>query len=414
MRIFFIALQIIVSGCIFSQTFQPVAPPKNIGGVVLFNPQTNNNSPFISLGEHLILKFDELNASYKRYYYTIYRYTHDWKPTEAFRTDYITGFQQDYIRSHQSSFNTLQPYTHYTLTFPNNQMNIKLSGNYVIKIFKDNPNKPIITKRFAVYEPVVRMQAKVLQGFTDADRKQTVSFSVFLNRTRFDFTRNIKDLWATVVKNYNWNETLYSLTPDFTDNEKIIFNHFKNTFWAGNEYRWFDTKKIDAKALNTEHIERDSIFNHYLRIDKQREDFYLNEPDYNGNYYIRTVEFTAENNIDSQADYAKVHFTFGYYNPKDDVDIYVTGAFNDWQLTPQNRMTFDPENRNYHLSLLLKQGTYNYQYTFTKKGTEQIIVGEPEGNYWQTTNLYTVLLYYRPWGQRYDLLLGETEVLSRE
>ena len=141
---------------------------------------------------------------------------------------------------------------------------------------------------------------------------------------------------------------------------------------------------------------------------------YINEPDYEGGYYIRTVDQIAEDNIDTQSDYIDVHFAFDSFNPKNNVDIYVTGAFNDWQLSESNKMVYDDEQRYYKLNLLLKQGTYNYQYTFVEKGTKNINIDEPEGNYWQTTNLYNTLLYYRPWGQRYDLLIGQNLILSRE
>ncbi len=399
----------------FSQTFEPVTPPENIGGIVLFNPNTNDNTPIIQLGEQLILKFDDLDGIYKRYNYTIERYTHDWQPTQAFRTNYITGFKQDFISDYKQSFNTAIKYTHYNLIFPNEKMNIILSGNYVISIFQNNPRKPIMTKRFAVYEPGTGIQPLVSQGRKQTEKTQTISFDVNFNPQRFDLTRNIQDVWGTIIKNNNWNDALYNLAPDFVNNQRLTFNSVDYTFWAGNEYRWLDTKKRDAKALTTNHIEHDSIYHHYLMIDQPRAfNGYINEPDYEGGYYIRTVDQIAEDNIDTQADYIDVHFAFESYNPKNDVDIYVTGAFNNWQLSDQNRMTFDEEKRYYTVNMLLKQGTYNYQYTFTKKNSHEILPEEPEGNYWQTTNLYSTLLYYRPWGQRYDLLIGWNRSFSRE
>lgn len=415
MKNYVFAISLFIGNILFSQTFEPVVPPKNISGVVLFNPRTNDNTPIIELGEQLILKFDDLDGIYKRYNYTIERYTHDWQPTSAFRNDYMVGFKQDFISDYKQSFNTSLKYTHYNLVFPNDKIGIKLSGNYVIKIYQTNPKKPIITKRFAVYESGVGIQTIVSQGRTKTNETQTVSFDAIYNSRRFDLTRNIQDVWGTLIKNNNWNEALYNLTPDFVNDQKLTFNSVNYTFWAGNEYRWLDTKKRDAKALTTNHIEHDSIYHHYLMIDRPRAyNGYINEPDYEGGFYIRTVDQLAEDNIDTQADYIDVHFALESFNPNNAVDIYVTGAFNDWQLSEQNKMTFDKENRYYKLNMLLKQGTYNYQYTFTKKGTKEILFDEPEGNYWQTTNLYNTLLYYRPWGQRYDLLIGFSSVLSRE
>ncbi len=404
-------------GClIFSQTFESVTPPNNIKGIALINTKTNDNTPLIKLGEQLILKFDDLDGIYKRYNYTIERYTHDWKPTSAFRNDYMTGFQQDYISNYRQSFNTSSKYTHYNITFPNKKIDIKLSGNYVIKVYLTNSRKPIITKRFAIYEPNgAGIQTLVSQGRKNTGETQTVSFDANYNVNQYDLTKNIRNVWGAIMKNNNWDDTMNNLAPDFINNRKLTYNNVDYTFWAGNEYRWLDTKKRDAKALTTNNIEHDSIYHHYLMIDEPRSyTTYLNEPDYEGGYYIRTVDQIAEDNIDTQADYIDIHFAFDSFNPKEGYDIYVTGAFNDWQLSDKNKMNYDNESRIYKLNMLMKQGTYNYQYTFTKKGTKEIVPEEPEGNYWQTTNRYSTLLYFQPWGQRYDLLIGIGEALSRE
>ncbi|MFV0237179.1 MAG: DUF5103 domain-containing protein, partial [Flavobacteriales bacterium] len=341
MKNFLPILLLFIGNLLFSQTFKPTVSPKNIGGVVLFNPKTNDHTPIIQLGEQLILKFDDLDGIYKRYNYTIERYTHDWKPSSAFRSDYMMGFKQDFIANYKQSFNTSLKYTHYNLRFPNDKIKITLSGNYVIKIYQTNPKKPIITKRFAVYEPGVGIQPVVSQGRTRANEKQTVTFNATFNSNRYDLTRNIQDVSATILKNNNWNEALYNLTPDFINDKQLTFNSVNYTFWAGNEYRWLDTKKRDAKSLTTHSIDHDSIYHHYLMIDQPRAyTTYINEPDYEGGYYIRTVDQIAEDNIDTQADYIDVHFAFESFNPKNDIDIYVTGAFNDWQLSDQNKMIF--------------------------------------------------------------------------
>ena len=60
----------------------------------------------------------------------------------------------------------------------------------------------------------------------------------------------------------------------------------------------------------------------------------------------------------------------------------------------------------YYASLLLKQGGYNYQYWFVQKGAKKANVEKVEGSYWQTGNEYTIYVYHRPWGERYDKLVA--------
>ena len=57
-------------------------------------------------------------------------------------------------------------------------------------------------------------------------------------------------------------------------------------------------------------------------------------------------------------------------------------------------------------TLLLKQGSYNYQYLFLPDGGSTASAGPIEGNYYETVNEYLVKVYHRPQGVRYDKLIG--------
>lgn len=74
-------------------------------------------------------------------------------------------------------------------------------------------------------------------------------------------------------------------------------------------------------------------------------------------------------------------------------------------------MIYDTDKRAYRLSILLKQGLYNYLY-LVKEG-DKYSTAKVEGNYYQTENEYSVYVYYRPTGQRYDSLIGMQSIQSR-
>ena len=59
----------------------------------------------------------------------------------------------------------------------------------------------------------------------------------------------------------------------------------------------------------------------------------------------------------------------------------------------------------YELSLLLKQGFYNYKYV-TVDYKNNLNDYEIDGSFYQTENEYTVLVYYRKMGARYDEVIG--------
>ena len=75
-------------------------------------------------------------------------------------------------------------------------------------------------------------------------------------------------------------------------------------------------------------------------------------------------------------------------------------------------MDFDAKNNIYEKAILIKQGFTNFQYQVADdKGTidaENAI----DGNFWQTENDYTVLVYYRDNNDRYERAIGKATANS--
>ncbi len=61
----------------------------------------------------------------------------------------------------------------------------------------------------------------------------------------------------------------------------------------------------------------------------------------------------------------------------------------------------------------MKQGFYNYSYVFVEDGKSYKDHSLTEGNHYDTENDYAVYVYYRPFGQRYDELIGFTFLNSK-
>ena len=93
-------------------------------------------------------------------------------------------------------------------------------------------------------------------------------------------------------------------------------------------------------------------------------------------------------------------------------DIYINGDFTYNTFSEKYKMKYDQNNKVYHLSLLLKQGLYNYQYL--PKESKNYSTGKVEGNYFEAENEYKVYVYYHPTGQRYESLIGVQTIYSRE
>ncbi|MCY7329086.1 MAG: DUF5103 domain-containing protein, partial [Saprospiraceae bacterium] len=93
-------------------------------------------------------------------------------------------------------------------------------------------------------------------------------------------------------------------------------------------------------------------------------------------------------------------------------DIYLFGEFTDWQLKPAFKMTYNEEAHAYWGEAFLKQGFYNYMYQVVNKATS-VPDGEGlEGNDYQASNQYSVLVYFRLYGTRYDRLMAAASFSS--
>jgi hypothetical protein len=75
-------------------------------------------------------------------------------------------------------------------------------------------------------------------------------------------------------------------------------------------------------------------------------------------------------------------------------------------MSETSRMKYDNIRKAYTQTILLKQGGYNYQYWFLPKGAAKASAERVEGSHWQTRNEYTIYIYHRGWGERYDKLVG--------
>lgn len=374
--------------------------------------------PIISLnnGNALEISFDDFNANYQDYFYTVELVDSNWMPIQMNDFDYIRGFNQNKITKYVVSNIALQRYFHYQFTFPNSNVMPKLSGNYILKVYKEgDKSKQVFTRRFFVVEQLATVNASVVEPF-DGDISKThqrIKASVDTKNIP-NFQNNL--LTLKVVQNFRYNDAKTTAIPSFMRNTYLEFNNeVELVFPAGKEARWLDIQSLQLRSDRVAEINNKvGITQMMVKPDGSRSNLLYNPfRDLNGGFLIMNTESLQS---EFQNDYAKVLFT---YVPKDNIPyldqkLYLSGALTNNVLDQNAEMQFDVKKGTYQKTLLLKQGYYSYYYILRDRNDPNDLddYTETEGNHFETENNYTILVYYHAPGARNNQLVGFATVNS--
>ncbi|MDC9723840.1 MAG: DUF5103 domain-containing protein [Urechidicola sp.] len=397
---------------LFSQSPFEVVEPDYIKTVILQPTKADSYVPIIRLGESFILSFDDLEADQKYYYYKIQHFDFNWQPSGLSEREYIKGYDGDRIRSDENSFNTLQFYTHYSIVFPNRSTQLLLSGNYMISVLDENENI-IFTRRLVLYESLVDVGVSVHRSreIATIDTKQNVQFVI--NHPNMLINNPEVEIKTVLMQNNNWQTAMYNLVPQFYRGSQLLYKYLDITsFWAGNEFLYFDSKAVRLSNVYIKRVDSGPELYHTIlytndeRIDKP----YGINPDINGNFVVRNVDGTGDSNI--EADYTWVFFSLNTMEDLRGKRIFINGNFNNWRDNVMNELFYNEETGLYEAQILIKQGFYNYQFV-TIDTAGNFSNHDIDGSFYQTENDYTVLVYYRKIGDRFDSVIGIGQANSR-
>ncbi len=374
----------------------------------------NLDKPVISLESGtLTLTFDDLIEKSRYVKYTLIHCTHDWKPSDMNQIEYIDGFMEDEISTYDYSFNTIQHYMQYSLTFPNENMRPTKSGNYILFVYDDTPDRPLLTRRFMIREESQAGITATVHASSDVnDRwaKQEVDFSV--NSGQYAIRNPIMTLHATIQQNDRWDNAIIGLTyrSGFPGEFSFDYDDGRNTFDGGAEFRTFDIRSLRTNGdrivgLTFAHQENQA----YVLEDEARPfGAYESRNTMNGACIYQNKDM---NNPFSE-DYVNTHFTLKSSFPFTDGDVYVFGQLTDWNILPEAKLHYNETYKFWETAFLIKQGMYNYQYVYVPHNSNVVDATYIEGSHYETHNDYTIYVYFREEGTSYDRLIGVSYLMA--
>ena len=370
--------------------------------VIFSGGSFNSQFPIINMNESLFLSFDDVSGDENFYYYKIIHCDFDWNRSKLLKSEYLEGSDDNLIEDIQSSYGTLQRYTNYKLSLPNNDVSFKISGNFILEIL-DTDDNIVLERKFLILNEKISVDLNVYpsQNKDKFYTHQNVQF--IINTNRYKIRNPNKDIKVTILQNDQWDNLKIILKPQFIEKDRLIYRYEEESeFEGGNEYLFFDTKDLRSTNQNISFVRKENVFQHFLFTDNPRSNLnYSNYSDINGNFNPNT---TLGENSDNESDYSIVYFSLAKQFVIDNSKIYIYGKFNNYELTDENEMIYNPSLETFEGILLLKQGFYNYKYIIKKN--DMILKNPISGSFFQTENSYTVLVYKKGFEDFYDMLIG--------
>jgi len=289
---------------------------------------------------------------------------------------------------------------------PNRQTQLRVSGNYIIKIL-DEDRHTVLSRKFILYEDLVSvpLQIKRARSLSVIREMHNLDFSVLSPNILFQ--NPLKNVKVLLMQNGQFNGAIMNVKPQYTIANDLIYKYDTETqFYAGNEFNYFENKDIRASANNVNFVDSNGgTYNSHLYLNEARGNKpYTFYPDINGNYIVQNIN--AENN-EIEADYAWVFFSLSapaFYVKK---DIYINGMFNNYALSSEYKMDYNKERGVYEKAMMIKQGCTNYQYVVADSNGNIDHKNAIDGNFYETESNYFVIVYYRENNQRYDRVVGK-------
>lgn len=365
-------------------------------------------SPIVVLGsdDRINISFDHLAEDREYFRYSLTHCTATWRPSGLVDSEFLDGFNEGTVDDYDFSRGTTVHYVHYSLTIPNEQVSPKLSGNYLLKIYPESePDSTILQCRFMISEETAPV-AVTASAQTDIDyNKAHQQLSIIVDTERASVEDPFNDLIVVASQNGRLDNEVAFRQPLRAQGTKMLYEHQPQLiFEAGNEYRRFEAVSDTYPGMGIDRTEYFDPYYHYVLYgDVSRADEpYVYDQTQGGRFFVRNY---SSDESDTEADYGVVHFSLDIPE-KPGTMIFLDGDFVNRRFDDNSRMQYNHASGRYERAMLLKQGAYNYQYLAVPPGAKRGYTATIEGDKYQTINEYTVRVYHRRRGERYDRLIG--------
>lgn len=254
-----------------SQTLEDLVNDPDYIKSVTFNKEPEYMLPVFQMGETVALEFDDVIGDEADYYYQFEHYDYNWQPSRLFKNEFLDGIDDMRIFDYRNSFTTLQSFSHYTLSIPNQfTRGFKVSGNYMIHIYNDN-RELVFSRKFMIMEEKaqVGVEIKRARDIKYINTQQRVQYTV--DSQEINFINPADNLKTVIIQNSDIQTALYDIKPQFNLGNRQEYRYDTETsFWAGNEYLNFENRDFRSPNQNIDYVRKKDLYEAYLFVHKPR------------------------------------------------------------------------------------------------------------------------------------------------
>jgi len=266
--------------------------------------------PIADLGSNaqLRLAFDDILGGDRDYTYKLIHCDKDWNPSQLDVSDYIDGFNDEEINTYDYSIGTKTDYTHYELNLPNDDVQWRISGNYLLVVTDDESDELAFSRRFMVVENKVVVDLNIERAIKAGEAYTNQEIELNILNERFPISNPQKEIYVSVMQNGRWDNMQTNIQPRFSVGKQIQFDRTRRIGFMGyNEFRGIDLRSLRSRGfgVNSVDVTDDEVVMVSTLERKRNRKVYSNLNDINGSYVIESKEYNED---DIRSEYVNTYF----------------------------------------------------------------------------------------------------------
>lgn len=357
------------------------------------------SAPVYELGssQRLNLSFDLLETDSRQLSISFTHHNPDWSESNLSEEFYKEGFFELYIPVGNLNTGARPNYRTYEYTFPNDDVELLVSGNYMLRVEDSDSGNFLFSVPFFVTENEgsIVSEVETINVPREEGRISHVPGSIYevpdyIQTPQFD-------LEFYYTQNQFWGRSKEADELDTSTEGEVSFEVSREEAFTGDyEFQFLSLTSLSQQAPQ--------IFAYDPAEIPPRVVLYEDDQGFSASRNRVPASRLGRPEFSADARYANVHFRF---NPSSQIpsnaNVYLVGDFSNWALRSNYQLRYHPETDRWRTNGIIKTGTYAYKYVLLENNRIRDLA--LDDSYTRSQQEYHAFVYYRDPDRFYYRLL---------